>query len=378
MEAAAHRPSLAHAAPFWASLALVPVVVFAALTGGWTIALVPMCTWALFAGIDAVIGDDAGNLDPDTPATELRWYRAITLVWPLVQAALLVWLLATVPGASRLSTGEKFGVFFGMGVLSGTIGINYAHELMHQRARLDRWLADILLAMVLYGHFRSEHLLVHHRHVATPSDAVTARFGEGFYRFFARVLPACLASSLRAEAAMLRRKGHGSWHATNPFWRYAALQSLWLIAAFAIGGALGLALFAFQAFIAIWQLELVNYVEHYGLERRQTAPGRFEPVGPHHSWNANRMASNRLLLNLQRHSDHHYKPARPFPLLQAGSPETTPQLPYGYPVMTTAAMVPALWRRIMNPRVRRWRKRFYPEVTDWAQSFGANSASTVS
>lgn len=378
MDAPKKRASAADAAPFWASLALVPLVVLAATQGGWTIALVPACTWALFAGLDAVVGDDRANIDPDTAQSELLWYHAITLIWPFVQAMLLIWLLATVPTAPHLSPGEKAGVFFGMGVLSGTIGINYAHELMHRRARLDRWLADILLAMVLYSHFRSEHLLVHHRHVATPRDAVTARYGEGFYRFFARVLSACVRSAWTAERDMLARKGQRIWHASNPFWRYGALQVASLLIALAIGGALGLALFLFQAFVAIWQLELVNYVEHYGLQRRETAPGRYEPVGPHHSWNADRKASNRLLINLQRHSDHHYKPARPFPLLQSGDPETTPQLPYGYPVMTAAAMVPPLWRRMMNPRVKRWRKRFYPDVTDWAQSFGSNSASTVS
>lgn len=378
MDTPTKRPSLADAIPFWASLALVPVVVLAGIQGGWTIALVPACTWVLFSGLDGIIGDDRSNLDPDTDQSDLFWYRAITLVWPFVQAALLIWLLVTVPAASDLSLGEKFGIFFGLGVLSGTIGINYAHELMHQRARLDRWLADILLAMVAYSHFRSEHLLVHHRHVATPRDAVTARYGEGFYRFFARVLPACLRSALRAEHEMLARKGQRAWHPANPFWRYAALQATCLLAALALAGPLGLALFLFQAFVAIWQLELVNYVEHYGLQRRHSAPGRYEPVGRHHSWNANRQASNRLLINLQRHSDHHYKPARPFPLLQSGDPETTPQLPYGYPVMTSAAMVPPLWRRMMNPRVKRWRKRYYPDVTDWAQSFGPNSASTVS
>ncbi|MEM0948464.1 MAG: alkane 1-monooxygenase [Pseudomonadota bacterium] len=377
MSAGSKRPSFADAAPFWASLALIPLVIIVAQTGSWSIALIPACTWVLFSGLDAVIGDDQTNIDPDTAQSDLFWYRAVTLIWPAVQAGLLVWLLATVPAAPELSVAEKFGLFFGMGVLTGTVGINYAHELMHQRARLDRWLADMLLAMVLYNHFRSEHLLVHHRHVATPRDAVTARYGEGFYRFFMRVLVECPISAFRAERAMLARKGLNAWHRSNPFWRYGALQAAFLIAAFALAGPFGVVLFGFQALIAIWQLELVNYVEHYGLQRREISPGRYEPVARHHSWNANRMASNRLLINLQRHSDHHYKPARPFPLLQSGDPDTTPQLPFGYPVMTSAAMVPPLWRRMMNPQVKRWRKRFYPDISDWAQSFGPNSSRTA-
>jgi len=136
-------------------------------------------------------------------------------------------------------------------------------------------------------------------------------------------------------------------------------------AALILGGVLGLVLFVFQAFVAVLQLELVNYVEHYGLTRKHLGEGKYEHVKPHHSWNAAHMASNWLLINLQRHSDHHYKPERRFPLLQNYTEAEAPQLPYGYPIMTLAALVPPLWRRMMNPRVRRWREMYYPEITEW-------------
>ena len=138
-----------------------------------------------------------------------------------------------------------------------------------------------------------------------------------------------------------------------------------LVLAGLIGGWSGVALFLLQAGVAIWQLELVNYVEHYGLTRKHLGDGRYERVLPRHSWNASQKASNWLLINLQRHSDHHYKPNRRFPLLQHHASDTAPQLPYGYPVMTVAAMIPPLWRRVMNPRVRAWRRHYYPEITDW-------------
>ena len=112
-------------------------------------------------------------------------------------------------------------------------------------------------------------------------------------------------------------------------------------------------------------MELVNYIEHYGLTRKHLGDGKYEHVQPHHSWNASHKASNWLLINLQRHSDHHYKPDRRFPVLQTYSAAEAPQLPYGYPIMTMAAMVPPLWRRVMNPRVRKWRYMYYPEITEW-------------
>jgi alkane 1-monooxygenase len=357
------RPS--HALPFWLSLALLPLVAAAAAWGGWALLLPPLGAWGMFSLLDALTGSYRENADPEAPEASLAWHCAITLAWFPVQAALVFGTLWYATRAPHLSWWELVAVFFGVGVVSGTVGINYSHELMHQRNRVERWLADLLLASVLYSHFRSEHLLVHHRHVGTPRDAVTARYNEGFHRFFARVLVQCLKSAFRAEASMLARAGRRWSDRRNPFWRYWALQLVMLALALAVGGWVGLALFLWQALVAVWQLELVNYVEHYGLTRKHLGEGRYEPVLPRHSWNAEHRASNWLLINLQRHSDHHYKPDRRFPLLQTYAEDEAPLLPFGYPLMTSAAMVPPLWRRVMNPRVRAWRRRHYPEVTDW-------------
>lgn len=356
---------LPNALPFWLSLALPPLALIGMAWGGWTIALLPLSTWWLFTILDAVTGHNTANPDPQTPDAALAAYRLLTLVWPWVQFALLALMLWYVPQAPHLDTGERIALFFGMGVVSGTIGINYSHELMHQKSRLERWLADLLLASVLYSHFRSEHLRVHHIHVGTPRDPVTARYNEGFHRFFPRVLVQCPPSAWKAEAAMLSRRGLPWWHRTNPFWRYAALQLAFLALALALGGWSGLGLFLIQAGTAIWQLELVNYIEHYGLTRRHLGDGKYEHVLPRHSWNADQRASNWLLINLQRHSDHHYKPDRRFPVLQTYSSDQAPQLPFGYPLMTMAAMFPPLWKRIMNRRVKAWRRMHYPDIKDW-------------
>ncbi len=358
--------TLWQAIPFWVSLLLVPVAVLGATLGGWALLATPVCTWYLFALLDRALGADASNADPNTPDAGLFWHRLITLIWAPVQFATVFGLIWFVTSHDTLAGWEKLAAFFGVGILTGTIGIVYSHELMHQADRRERWLADILLAMVLYSHFRSEHLLVHHRYVGTPRDAVTARYNEGFHRFFPRVLRESFASSCAAEAAFLARKGLPPWHRSNPFWRYAVLQAGFLMLAALVGGWEGLGLFIFQAFVAIWQLELVNYVEHYGLTRKHLGDGTYEHTQPHHSWNGMQKASNWLLINLQRHSDHHYKPSRRYPLLQSYSAEDAPELPRGYAMMTLAAMIPPLWRRIMNPRVRDWRRRHYPEIEDWA------------
>ena len=356
---------LQNALPFWLSLGTVPMALIGMAVGGWTVFLMPLYTWGLYALLDTLQGLNPDNADPATPEDDLFFYRMITLIWFPIQFVILLLMLWYVPQATHLNIAEKLMLFFGMGVMSGTIGIVYAHELMHQKDPLERWLADLLLASVLYSHFRSEHLRVHHLYVGTPRDPVTARYGEGFHRYFFRVLRDSPRSAWRAEAAMLARKNQTPFTAKNPFARYAALQSAMLIIALIVGGWAGLFFFLFQALTAIWQLELVNYIEHYGLTRRHLGDGHYEYVLPRHSWNSAHKASNWLLINLQRHSDHHYKPDRRFPLLQNYSADQAPQLPYGYPVMTTMALIPSLWRRVMNPRVKAWRAQFYPDITDW-------------
>ena len=355
---------LSAAAPFFLSFILVPLVWTGALLGGWWVLLTPLCTWYLFTAIDFAMGLNSENADPATSEDQLFWYKLLTQLWVPLQVLTLFGLIWYVPRAG-LNGWEVFGVMFGTGVMTGTVGIVYAHELLHQRNRFERTLGDLLLAMVLYSHFRSEHLLVHHRHVGTPRDPVTARYNEGFHRFYPRVLRESLHSSFRAERDMLARKGRPWWDRKNPFWTYLALQGAMLALAAMLSGWAGLGLFALQAGVAIWQLEVVNYVEHYGLTRKYLGDGKYERVLPRHSWNASHTATNWLMINLQRHSDHHYKPDRRFPLLQTYAEDEAPQLPYGYPLMALSAMIPPLWKRIMNPRVRAWRQQYYPEITDW-------------
>ena len=357
---------LTSAMPFWLSLLLIPLVMYSAYAGGWAVFLVPFATWYLFSAIDFFSGVNEGNADPQTPDDQLTWYKLITAVWAPIQFCIIFGMIYYVTRADHLSYWEQIYLFLGVGVITGVIGINYSHELMHQKPKIERRMGDALLGMVLYSHFRSEHLLVHHRYVGTPHDPVTARYNEGFWRFFSRVLVECNISAFLAEKAMLARKGLPWHHRSNPFWQYWLWQASFLLLALLLGDVWGLFLFLIQAVVAVFQLELVNYVEHYGLTRKHLGEGKYEHVMPRHSWNSAQRASNWLLINLQRHSDHHYKPDRRFPLLQHHGAAAAPQLPFGYSIMTLTALSPRIWRRVMNPRVRKWRAMYYPEITDWA------------
>lgn len=352
-------------APFLIVLLIPVFIVIGAMNGGWFLVLAPFYAWFCISFVDAIIGKNIQNADPETSESKINLHRWLTILWTPLQICLVFGLLMYLTQTGHLSTREEIILMVTLGIATGGIGINYSHELMHQKPKIERWAADISLAMVLYSHFRSEHLLVHHRYIGTPRDPVTAKYNEGFHRFFPRVLVGCFKSAWGAEAAMLTRKKLPATDISNPFWRYGALQLVFLIAAFLIGGWYGICLFIVQAFVAILHLELVNYVEHYGLTRKHLGDGKYEHVKPHHSWNTDFSATNFLLINLQRHSDHHYKPDRRFPLLQTYSEDEAPQLPVGYPLMTLLATIPPAFKRVMNHRVKAWRKQHYPEISDW-------------
>ena len=165
-----------HAWPYWITITFVPLVLLALTQGGRWIASVPFYGWVLMPLLDTILGKDLRNPDPDTSDSELFWFRLLTWIWFPIQAALVFGSIGVLTGPTEFSTLETLGIMFGIGVTTGTVGIAYSHELMHKSGRFERALGDLLLALVLYGHFRTEHLLVHHPHVGTPRDTVTARY----------------------------------------------------------------------------------------------------------------------------------------------------------------------------------------------------------
>jgi alkane 1-monooxygenase len=92
------------------------------------------------------------------------------------------------------------------------------------------------------------------------------------------------------------------------------------------------------AFGAIFYLETINYIEHYGLVRKKLPNGEYEKTNILHSWNAPHRFSNYLLFKVQRHSDHHENATKPYQTLV--SLEESPFLPHGYTLMAIMALFP--------------------------------------
>ncbi|CAN5232324.1 alkane 1-monooxygenase AlkB2 [soil metagenome] len=310
--------------------------------------------FVLLPTLDYALGHDPANVavDRERGVSDTLWFRALTLAALPVQCALLAWSGYWFVHAGFGIAGMA-GWLLSQGLVGGILAINTAHELIHKNGRLEPTVGGLLLASVGYHGFKIEHLRGHHVHVATEADASSARFGQSLWHFLPRALLLNTRNAWALEAHRLQAAGLPTWSRHNEMLRWSAI---WLALALAFTiwlGPIGLVFFLLQGVFAAGSLEIINYIEHYGLERQRLADGRYERTTHRHSWNSDYALSNLMLFQLQRHSDHHAFPKRRYAILRH-HPDA-PQLPGGYSAMFVLAMFPPLWRRIIDPRVLAWR-----------------------
>lgn len=338
--------------PLGAVVIALPLIGYAFFTvTGWALFwwFTPLFFYGVIPFFDWAIGTDENN-PPETIVPTLekeRYYRwAVYLAVPVVFATVAWGAYMYVHG--DLAWYSILGLIISVGLVSG-VSINTAHELGHKTDKSERWLAKLTLAPVAYGHFFVEHNRGHHVRVATPEDPATSRFGENFYEFLPRTVIGSLRSAWELERVRLNRQGRSVWSPQNH-----NLQA-WAMTVVFFGGLivwLGWAALPFlllQAAYGASLLEVVNYLEHYGLKREQRADGSYERCQPHHSWNSNHIVTNIFLYHLQRHSDHHANPTRSYQALRHFG--EAPQLPSGYASMVLLAYLPPLWFKVMDPKV---------------------------
>lgn len=307
--------------------------------GAWPL-LVPLWVFVFVPALDALLPHD--DREPE-PASFL--HSLVLRSWVPVQLALVALALWTAPARSWA---ELVLLAATLGLVTGAGGMNVAHELMHRKSRLDRALAEGLMACTSYTWFCVEHVLGHHRNVGTPADPATARLGEPIYAFVPRSVVGGLASFWTIERDYAGRRGIRPWSLRDRRLRYF-LGLAAIYAGLAALGPAALVVFVVQSAVAIGLLEVINYVEHYGLARREVRPGEYERVRPEHSWNSTHAVTSAFLFNLPRHADHHAYASRPFWELRVWP--DAPRLPFGYATMVIVALVPPLWFRMMDPAV---------------------------
>ena len=340
---------------FW--LMVLPILPMSAMIGresgtqdywAWFIYFV---VFGLIPVLDYIIGKDPSNPDEavQVPAmTEERTYRVLTLLMVPIWLGVLLY-------SGWVFVNNDYG-WFGMlgwivsiGTIGGVIAINLAHEMIHKDPKIENWAGGLLLASVTYAGFKVEHVRGHHVTVSTPEDASSSQYNQGVYRFLLRAFPHNFINAWKLEAQYLKRKGKPVISVHNELiWWYAISAGLTLLFGLLFGW-MGVLFFLGQSFVAAFTLEVINYIEHYGLHRRVLENGCYERVTPAHSWNSNYFLTNLALFQLQRHSDHHAYAKRRYQVLRHY--EESPQLPGGYASMYVLALFPPLWKKVMNPRV---------------------------
>ncbi len=296
--------------------------------------------------VDYALGRDRRNTPVGGPPIV---YTALPVLCALIQFALLWYVLVFAVSTGWISTAGWFGLVLSFGIVSGINAINVAHELIHKKSRLQSWLGGLLLTTVAYAGFKIEHVRGHHVWVSTPKDPSSADNGQTLYHFLPRSIWNNSQNAWRLEAKRLSIFKLPAWHWRNEMlWWYLITAALAVLVTWQFG-IIGLAVWAGQALMAITSLEIINYVEHYGLRRRQLESGRFERPSPQDSWNSDFWLSNQMLLHLQRHSDHHANPRIAYQNLKSHA--DAPQLPAGYATMFLLALVPPLWFKVMNHRL---------------------------
>jgi alkane 1-monooxygenase len=341
----------------WLLSPALPVIGLAALAGyavapkklrflAWT---GPAMVHGIIPALDRMIGEDKSN--PPAAAIENlendKYYSWIVKAFIPTQYA-ATFLGAWVAGRKDIPVSDYIGLTLSVGVING-IAINTGHELSHKHDKTNRILSMLALAPTAYTHFAVEHPFGHHKRVATPEDPASSRMGESFWKFLPRTVVGGFKSAVKIEKERLARKGKSFWTTENELLQGWAISAAVLGAAAVVGGRRSIPFLAGQAAYGASLLEVINYIEHYGLQRQKDENGKYERTKPEHSWNSNEVVTNLFLYQLQRHSDHHAHPTRSFQALRHF--EDAPQLPGGYASMLLPAYLPSWWYKVMDERV---------------------------
>lgn len=325
-----------------ASLCLWPV--FGIVTPAYGLLVYPYVVLALPL-LDLVLRPLSAPQDSLVTKPSHEW--ALALVLPMVAGLLLLGLWRLSQGAFSMTDALIIGASIGM--VSGAIGMTAAHELIHRSEGYMRALGIGILVLVQYGHFRIEHIHGHHVHVGTDKDPASARFNEGFYAFFIRVVKDSYSSAWQIEARRLQNRKQALWGPANRMLHYLLLQIAIIGIAYFIAGGKGLMMLFMQTFVALILTEAVDYIQHYGLVRELNDKGRPEPVAAHHSWNSRHAAGDYTTFNIGLHSCHHAQAKTPY--AELSQQESHHEMPANYAVMISMALLPPLWFRVMNKRV---------------------------
>ena len=321
---------------------------------GWEIWMPLIWAWVLIPLTELLIRPMPANLSAaeEELVKNDKIYDIFLYLVVILQYSLLVkFCIAMKEDAAIMTWRDVAGRIWVMGLLCGTFGINVGHELGHRVNKFEQTLAKALLLTSLYMHFFTEHNKGHHKRVATPEDPSSARYGEPVYLFYFRTIIFSYISAWHIANDETRKKGKPVFSLYNEMIQFTLIQLAFLSVIFICFGWLVMLYFLAAAGIGILLLETVNYIEHYGLQRKATGDGKYERTMPEHSWNSDHIIGRLMLFELSRHSDHHYLASRKYQVLRHH--DNSPQMPTGYPGMMILSLFPPAWFYVMNRRIKK-------------------------
>jgi alkane 1-monooxygenase len=303
--------------------------------------LSPLVVFLVVPALDALLPEDGSGAYGGSRHERARWWlNVIPQLYVIIWLAVLVWALVLFR-TQDVPTSTSAWLLFSLAI-STAFATCAAHELLHWPERLARGLARVVMATVAYGHFPIEHVH-HHTMVGIRDEGTTPPPGQSVWSFLVRNA----VFSFRSAWAIERRPQSAARHSliNNRFVQQWLLTVALVLLFWAVAGAMGLVLFVFQAAFGIYTTEYVNYAQHYGLSRSEHAP-----IAGDVSWSSNALVTNALTLNITRHAHHHIQSELRYYELE--HMQGVPMLPAGYLALFFPAMIPPLWRALMDPRVR--------------------------
>jgi alkane 1-monooxygenase len=298
--------------------------------------------------LDLLTGwQDSDHFEPgDFSPAELSLLHWNTRFYAVFYMTAVTWLAFSI----HRFTATEIALLIGTCSLLGGICFAAAHELLHAKEKTDQVLQRITTAFLFYPHYKLIHIRSHHVHTSTPQDENTAWFNESVYAYIFRTIP---GSAIRSWQMEVRQQGGGERSGgmgllRNKMVSYAAGQVVLLLALYLLSGPWGLLFYLVQTVGAHVVVESVNYIQHYGLLRRQRE-GEYEKPGPEHSWDTYHFFSSYLTFRVGHHSYHHIA-VKPYYVL--GTEPQAPKLPAGYFWSIPMALLPPCWRRVINPKLK--------------------------
>jgi len=321
-------------------------------TTGWQIWLPLGYAWIIIPITELFLKPDARNMN-DAEEELAKADKMYDIFLYIIVVLQYVWLYKFLYAMSHdtLTWIDIAGRIWVMGLLCGIFGINAGHELGHRVNIFEQTLAKMLLLTSQYMHFYVEHNKGHHKRVATPHDPSSARYGEWIYLFYFRTILFSYFSAWRIASNETRKKGKPAFSLYNEMIQFTIIQMAFIAFVFFAFGWLTTLYYLGAAAIGILLLETVNYIEHYGLQRKLLEEGKYERATPEHSWNSDHIIGRLMLFELSRHSDHHYMASRKFQILRHH--DDSPQMPTGYPGMMLLSLIPPVWFYVMNKRIKK-------------------------